>query len=78
MEEKKVALDLFSGTQSVGNKLRDMGYQVYSLDIKKSGKPDYRIDIMQWEYWKEFTPGAVELIAASVPCNEHSQAKEVG
>jgi site-specific DNA-cytosine methylase len=72
---KKKALDLFSGTKSVGNKLREMGYQVVSLDINKRSKPDLPINILDWEYRKDFAPGDFELVAASVPCNEYSQAK---
>ena len=74
--EKKKALDLFSGTKSVGEKLKKMGYQVTSVDIVKRTKPDIAVDIMQWEYWKDFQPGYFDLVAASVPCNEYSQAKK--
>jgi site-specific DNA-cytosine methylase len=33
---------------------------------------------MHWEYRKVFAPGHFDLVAASVPCNEYSQAKKVG
>ena len=72
----KKALDLFSGTKSVGNKLRGMGYQVVSLDKNKRSKPDLPIDILEWDYRKDFAPGEFELVAASVPCNEYSPAKK--
>ena len=75
---QKKALDLFSGTHSVGKKLQEMGYQVVSVDINKRSRPDFPVDIMQWEYWKVFAPGHFDLVAASVPCNEYSQAKKVG
>ena len=75
---EKWALDLFSGTQSVAKQLKKMGYQVITLDKNKRSKPDIPIDIMQWKYRKAFRPGDFELIAASVPCNEYSQAKKVG
>ena len=78
LEVQKKALDLFSGTHSVGKKLQEMGYQVVSVDINKRSRPDFPVDIMQWEYWKVFAPGHFDLVAASVPCNEYSQAKKVG
>jgi hypothetical protein len=55
-----------------------MGYHVVSLDINKRSKPDLPINIMDWDYRKHFAPGDFELVAASVPCNEDSQAKKVG
>ena len=78
LHNHKWALDLFSGTHSVGDKLRAMGYQVVSMDIKKRTKPDFPVDILTWDYWNHFQPGDFELVAASVPCNEYSQAKKVG
>ena len=55
-----------------------MGYQAISLDKMKSTKPDIAVDIMEWKFWEFFKPGEFELIAASVPCNEYSQAKNIG
>jgi len=72
------ALDLFSGTHSVGIQLAKMGYQVISLDKNANTKPDIVVDVMEWDYKKEFQPRTFELVAASVPCNEYSVAKKVG
>ena len=33
---------------------------------------------MEWNYKETFRPGHFDLVAASVPCNEYSQAKKVG
>jgi hypothetical protein len=53
-----------------------MGYQVVSVDINKRSRPDFPINVMHWEYKNEFAPGHFDLVAASVPCNEYSQAKK--
>ena len=74
IKEKK-ALDLFSGTQSVGQKLRKMGYQVICVDKNARSKPDILVDIMNWDYQNVFSPYDFDLVVASVPCNEYSQAK---
>ena len=72
--EKGNALDLFSGTGSVGDRLKELGYNVISLDIDPKTNPTFPVDIMDWEY-KEYPPGYFKFIAASVPCTEHSLAK---
>ena len=78
MGQKKMALDLFSGTKSVGIKLCELGYQVVSVDKNARSKPDIVVDVLEWDYKKAFKPGYFDLVAASVPCNEYSQAKKVG
>jgi len=55
-----------------------MGYEVVTLDKVKRTKPTFAVDIFEWPYWEFFQPGHFEIIAASVPCNEYSQAKKVG
>lgn len=72
---QKKALDLFTGTKSVANRLIDHGYDVVTLDVNKNCKPHIVADIMTWDY-TEYPPGHFELIAASVPCNEYSCAKK--
>ena len=75
----KWALDLFSGpTHSVGNRLKQLGYHVVSLDIDPKTKPDLVQDIMQWDFRAAFPKRKFEIIAASVPCTEYSRAKTVG
>ena len=51
---KKRALDLFSGSKSVSNRLRELGYEVVSLDINPRYKPDICVDILQWQYAKMY------------------------
>ena len=72
------ALDLFSGTGSVGIRLRELGFEVTSLDVDLNRKPDIRGDILQWDYKKDYPPNYFSLIAAGVPCNEYSPAKTRG
>ena len=76
-EFKPKALDLFSGTGSVASRLRDLGYEVVTLDKDPKAKAQIIVDVMLWQY-KRFPPKFFDLIAASVPCNEYSMAKTVG
>ena len=69
------ALDLFSGTGSVGSRLREWGFQVTSLDNNPNCKADMCLDIMTWDYKRQHSPGYFQVIAASVPCEEYSSAK---
>ena len=71
------ALDLFSGTGSVGFHLQKMGFEVTSLDISKVGDPTLVQDITKWDY-RTYPPRYFRLIAAGVPCTEYSRAKTVG
>lgn len=69
------ALDLFSGTNSVGDHLKKLGFSVTSLDINPRFSPDICSDICRWEYTQDYYPGYFDLIVASPPCTEYSQAK---
>ena len=75
---KFFALDLFSGTGSVGERLRQLGFHVTSLDIDPKTNANIKTDIMTWDYVNQYPPGHFHVIAASVPCNEYSCAKTVG
>ena len=68
------ALDLFSGTGSVGTRLRDLGYEVTSIDIDPRTKPTICQDILEWDF-TQYLPGTFKIVAASVPCTEYSIAK---
>ena len=48
------ALDLFSGTGSVGDRLRELGYDVVSLDIDPNRRPTIVTNVLAWEYAKDF------------------------
>ena len=69
------ALDLFSGTGSVSNRLRQLGYEVVSVDINPRCKPSILTDILKWKFQNQFPPGYFEVVVASPPCEEYSQAK---
>jgi hypothetical protein len=75
--EPRRALDLFSGSGSVAKVLRELGYQVTTLDLDPKFHADLRVDIRDWQY-KKYPPGYFQLIAASPPCTEFSRAKTVG
>ena len=75
---KGLALDLFSGTGSVGAQLKANGFDVVSLDCQPSAKADITIDILVWDYKKDYKPGDFALIAAGVPCTEYSVARTTG
>jgi site-specific DNA-cytosine methylase len=71
----KRALDLFSGTGSVGDRLRELGYEVVSLDVNPGCRPTIVVDILDWQFRRQYPPGYFDVITASTPCTEYSQAK---
>ena len=66
---------MFSGTGSVGNVAKTMGYDVVSLD--RDMDATIKIDIMNWDY-QNFTKPVIDVIWASPPCTEYSRAKTLG
>ena len=71
------ALDLFSGTGAVGDRLREWGFEVVTLDSNPRCKATFCCNILDWDY-KQFPPGYFQVIAAGVPCQEYSVAKTRG
>ena len=67
------ALDLFSGTGSVAEALRAWGYEVVTVDNDKSRKADVQESILGWDY-SQYPAGYFDIVAASPPCTEYSQA----
>ena len=64
-------LELFSGTGSVGNVAKTLGWEVVSLDLKNA---DINEDILEWDY-KKYEPNYFDMVWASPPCTEYSMAK---
>lgn len=65
-------LELFSGTHSVGNVCKEMGYEVVSLDLTNA---DINIDILQWDYKNAYKPGDFDIVWASPPCHTFSACR---
>ena len=64
-------LELFSGTGSVGNVAKTLGWEVVSLDLKNA---DINEDILTWDY-KKYEPNYFDMVWSSPPCTEYSMAK---
>jgi len=56
------ALDLFTGTGSVANRLRELGYHVTTLDIRPSCDPNICVDILTWRCWRFCHPETLRLL----------------
>ena len=67
-------LELFSGTGSVGDVARELGWDVVSLD--RDLPATYQTHVLQWDY-TQLSPNAFDFIWASPPCTEYSRAKTV-
>ena len=68
----KFFLDLFSGSGSVGEVAKELGYTVISLD--RDMEAEIQIDIMDWDC-HDFPKGFFDVIWASPPCTEYSRCK---
>ena len=68
-------LELFSGTGSVGDVARNLGWEVVSLD--RDMPANIQTDIMDWEF-KLVQPRSFDFIWASPPCTEYTIAKTIG
>jgi hypothetical protein len=62
----------------VSDELRLQGYHVVSLDIDPRHEPTWVCDVLEWDYRKYCQPGDFDLVWASPPCTEFSQAKTTG
>jgi site-specific DNA-cytosine methylase len=65
------ALELFSGTQSVGKILKKHKMKVISLDIFDEYRPTIQADILEWEGYKDLPK--IDFLWASPPCNSFSR-----
>ena len=64
-------LELFSGTGSVGNVAKSMGYEVISVD--RDMPATHKCDILTWEF-RQYPPKYFNVLWASPPCTEYSRA----
>ena len=48
------ALDLFSGTGSVGKRLGELGYEVVSVDIDPKRKPALVENVLFWDFVEQY------------------------
>ena len=67
-------LELFSGTGSVGKVCKEKGWEVVSLDLTNA---DINIDILKWDYKKDYKEGDFDIIWGSPPCNTFSALRRV-
>lgn len=64
-------LELFSGTGSVGTVVKEMGWEVFSVDNDKYFDPSFLGDIKTWDFKNAgFVP---DIIWASPPCTTFSR-----
>jgi len=69
------ALVLFKGTGSIDRALEQQGFQVDSLDLDPKCGATWTCDVLQWEAWKDMSPGRYDFIWASPPCVQYSRAR---
>ena len=74
ISSKPRMLDLFSGSGSVAEFFSEQGFDTFTVDYDPKFQPDIRVDILVWEYQKEFPPGFFDVIGCCPPCTEFSQA----
>jgi hypothetical protein len=72
-------LVLFSGTGSVEREFLNCfpSASVVTLDSGHIWQPTHVCDILQWDY-KQYPPGFFDVIWASPPCRQYSQARTTG
>ena len=70
-------LDLFSGTHSVGDVAKTLGFEVVSLDLADASICQ---DVHDWDYKSAFPVGHFDVIWASPPCDtfSHARMKNIG
>ena len=66
---------LFSGTGSVDRSLEAAGFQVDSLDIDPARNSTWTCDVLDWEAWRDMSPGTYDFLWGSPPCTHYSMAR---
>tara|TARA_R110001599_G_scaffold142670_1_gene323500 strand:- start:18 stop:659 length:642 start_codon:yes stop_codon:yes gene_type:complete len=67
-------LEIFSGTHSVGKVCKELDWDVVSLDLADA---DINMNIMDWDYKKDYKEGDFNIIWASPPCNTFSAMRRI-
>ena len=65
-------LELFAGSRSIGKAAEELGYKVFSSDLKGFEGIDYEVDILDFDTSK--VPFKPDIIWASPPCTSYSVA----
>ena len=65
-------LELYSGTHSVGKVAKQKGWDVVSLDLDNA---DINIDILKWDYKKDYKEGDFDIVWGSPPCHTFSHCR---
>lgn len=72
--DKKLALDLFSGTGSAAKVLRAHGYHVVTIDCDPKWEPTHVVNVLEWDYKAKYPAGTFDVVVAAPPCTEYSRA----
>ena len=72
--EKRLLLELFSGTGSIGKAFRAQGWDVVSLDNDPKAHADIRQDVLDFQV-SQLGGQTVDLVWASPPCTDYSNAR---
>jgi len=67
-------LEVFKGTGSVGKVFEAAGWEVTSVDIEHRFQPTHCVDVLEWDYAKQYPPGHFDYVHLSPPCTEFSIA----
>ena len=70
-----VMIELFSGTGSVGDVAREMGWQVVSL--ARDMPADLQMDVREWNY-RLLPPDSFDFIWASPPAQSTPELRQLG
>jgi len=67
-------LEVFKGTGSVSKVFEAAGWEVVSVDIEAKFEPTHCVDVLEWDYPKQYPPGHFDYVHFSPPCTEYSTA----